>query len=55
MEKIIVDNKEISITGISDDDYLSLTDIAKLKTDDDPNTVIASWLRRVDTINFLTL
>jgi len=27
----IVRNKEISITGIRDDDYISLTDIAQIK------------------------
>lgn len=40
---------------LEDDDYISLTNIAKLKTDDDANAVIASWLRRVDTIQFLAL
>lgn len=29
MSKIIVKDKEITITGFSDDDYVSLTDIAK--------------------------
>ena len=55
MSKIIVKNKEITITQINDDDYISLIDIARIKNDEDTNMVIASWIRRVDTIEFLKL
>lgn len=55
MKKIIVKDKEISISGIEDNDYISLTDIAKIKNDEDTNMVIASWLRKVDTLEFLQL
>ena len=55
MSKIIVKEKEITITQINDDDYISLTDIARIKNDEDTNMVIASWIRRVDTIEFLKL
>ena len=49
MKNIIVKDRIINITGISDEDYISLTDIARIKNDEDTNMVIASWLRRVDT------
>ena len=55
MKNIIVKDKIINITGIGDDDYVSLTDIARFKTDGETNPVIANWLRRVDTIEFLKL
>ena len=55
MSKIIVKEKEITITQINDDDYISLTDIARIKNDEDTNMVISSWIRRVDTIEFLKL
>ena len=55
MKKIIVKNVEISFTGIQDTDYWSLTDIARFKNPDDPNVVIANWVRRIETINFLKL
>lgn len=55
MSKIIVKDKEITIVQINEDDYISLTDIAKIKNDEDTNMVIASWIRRVDTIEFLKL
>lgn len=42
MSKIIVKEKEITITQIYDDDYISLTDIARIKNDEDTNMVIAS-------------
>ena len=54
MKKIIVKNIPISITGIQDNDFISLTDIAKLKSAD-TNSTIDNWLRRVDTIEFLKL
>ena len=43
---IISDGKE--------NDYISLTDIAKYKSDE-PNDVIKNWLRNRDTIEFLGL
>ena len=55
MNKITVKNIEINITGISDEDYISLTDLAKLKNEEMPNDVIRHWLRRVDTLNYLHL
>lgn len=55
MSKIIVKEKEITITQINDDDYISLTDIARIKNDGDTNMVISNWIRRVDTIEFLKL
>lgn len=55
MNKITVKNIEISITGLSDDDFVSLTDIARIKNSSDTNGVISNWLRRVDTLFYLAL
>lgn len=55
MNKLIIKGIEINVTGISDNDFVSLTDIARLKNQDDPNSVIGNWIRRVDSIRFLTL
>lgn len=55
MNKITVKNIDINITGIGDDDYISLTDLAKIKNEEMPNDVIRHWLRRVDTLNYLYL
>ena len=55
MKNIIVKDRIINITGISDEDYISLTDITRIKNDEDTNMVIASWMRRVDTLDFLKL
>ena len=55
MKNIVVKNKIINITGINDDDYVSLTDIARFKTDGETNPVIANWMRKVDTLEFLKL
>ncbi len=55
MEKIIVKDYKISITGLKDDDYVSLTDIARIKNPEDPNSVIANWIRRVSTLDYLAI
>lgn len=55
MNKITVKNIEINVTGIEDDDFISLTDIARFKNEEDPNTVIANWIRRVDSLQYLTI
>ena len=55
MKNIVVKDKIINITGINDDDYVSLTDIARFKTDGETNPVIANWMRKVDTLEYLKL
>jgi len=39
----------------SNEDYISLTDIAKYRNPDDPSGVIANWLRNRNTIEYLGL
>lgn len=55
MSKIIVKDKEITITGFNDDDYVSLTDIAKFLNNDDPRYPIQNWMRLKDTIDYIGL
>lgn len=52
MAKINVSNTDITIVKVNEADYISLTDIAKFKSDD-PNAVIANWIRNRNTIEFL--
>ena len=57
MKKEIIEAKGVSIQVYTEDfknDYISLTDIAKYKSDE-PNDVIRNWLRSKDTIEFLGL
>ncbi len=52
---IIAKGTEIAvISGGDNNDYISLTDIARYKSDD-PNDVIKNWLRSKDTIEYLGL
>ena len=53
MNKIKVKNIEISVTGLSDDDYVSLTDIAKIKNSIEPKDVVKNWMRSKSTLEFL--
>ena len=55
MNRITVKNIEISVTGIGDDDYISLTDLARLLNKDDPRYPIQTWMRLKDTIEFIGL
>lgn len=54
MEKLIVRGTEISVQwDIKRDDFISLTDIAKIKDSDNPRYIIQNWLRNRNTIEFL--
>ena len=55
MKNIIVKDKIINITGISDDDYVSLTDIARIKNPIEPKDVVKNWMRLRSTLEFLGL
>ncbi|MEX3426362.1 KilA-N domain-containing protein [Staphylococcus hominis] len=52
MEKIEANGQQITLFNNNDNDYISLTDIARYKSDT-PADVIKSWLRSKDTIQFL--
>jgi hypothetical protein len=51
-KKIQVQGSEITLFQIDQQDYISLTDIAKHKTDDSSAT-IGNWMRNRNTIEFL--
>lgn len=52
MAKIIVKDTSVTIISVNENDYISLTDIAKYKSDD-PTAVIGNWLRNRNTIEYL--
>ena len=52
MAKIQVKESEITVLNINENDYISLTDIAKHKSDD-PFIVINNWMRNRNTIEYL--
>lgn len=52
MAKITVKNTDVVVILISNTDYISLTDIAKYKTND-TSAVIGNWIRNRNTIEFL--
>jgi len=54
----IINAKGVEITVLSapnQDDYISLTDMAKYRNADEPKIVIANWMRNRNTIEFLGL
>ena len=55
-EKIIANGTEISIIAGSDNsDFISLTDIAKYKTEENPGYIIQNWMRSRNVVQFLGL
>ncbi len=53
-EYVNVQGTEIAVlTSGTDDDFLSLTDIARYKNPLEPNVVVANWMRLHNTIEFL--
>ena len=53
MDKITVKNIEINVTGIEENDFVSLTDMAKIKNPEFHADVIKNWMRLRSTIEFL--
>ncbi len=51
-DKITVQGTEITVISDKDSDYISLTDIARVKNSD-ANGVIANWMRNRNTIEYL--
>jgi len=54
-EKIDVQGKEVAIISRDQQDYISLTDIAKYRNSDAPADIVKNWLRSRSTIEFLGL
>lgn len=50
-----VNENEIRVMRIDNEDYISLTDLARYKNPTDPSDVIKKWLSNYDTVEFLGL
>ena len=46
---------DIKFIKFKDEDFISLTDIARYKNPDEPKDVIKNWLRTKNTIEFIVL
>ena len=54
-KKIDVNGTLVTISKRDNDDYISLTDIAKYRNQEDPFSIINNWMRTRSTIDFLGL
>lgn len=50
-----VNENEIKVMRVDNEDYISLTDLAKYKNPNNPSDVIKKWISNYDTIEFLGL
>lgn len=55
MAKITVKNTEIVFYKKDEEDYISLTDIAKVRDAENPSQIISLWLRTYSTIEYIGL
>lgn len=55
MAKITARNSEIAFYKKERDDYISLTDIAKVRDNENPSQIISLWLRTYNTIEYIGL
>ena len=53
MAKISVLDREITLVAVKDEDYISLTDIARYKNEEHTDDLIRNWLRNRNTLEFL--
>ncbi len=52
-KKIEVLSREVRLTGVNDQDYICLTDIARYKNEEASDDLIRNWLRNRNTLEFL--
>ena len=53
MQKIKVQGTEISVNLSREEDYISLTDIARHKDTERTDDIVRNWIRNRNTIEFL--
>jgi len=52
-EKMIVKGIDIRCIRINNEDYFSLSDIARFKNPTEPKVVVANWMRLRNTVEYL--
>ena len=53
--EIIVKENKVGILRIGNNNYISLTDLAKYQNSSDPSFTVKNWLRRINTIDYIGL
>ncbi len=53
--ELIIKDTKVSFFSREDDDFISLTDIARYKNPDEPKDIVKNWMRSKTTIEFLGL
>lgn len=54
-KKLEVKGLEIALSRVENENYISLTDIARYKDQERTNNIIQNWMRKRNTIEFLGL
>jgi len=54
-KQLIVEHVNINFFSQKEEDYISLTDIARYKNSDEPKDVVKNWMRNRSTLEFLGL
>ena len=55
MKSLNVKKQMVSVLKVNNEDYISITDIARFKNPKEPKDVVKNWFRNRNTIEFLGL
>ena len=55
MEKLNVNNSDVTIIKLDDSDYISLTDMARSRDTERSDYILQNWMRNRNTIDFIGL
>lgn len=55
MKKIKVKDIDVTILKLKEEDYIGLTDIARIQNPFEPKDVVKNWMRQKNTIEYLGL
>lgn len=55
MKKLKVKDIDVTILKLNEEDYISLTDIARIQNPFEPKDVVKNWMRQKNTIEYLGL
>ncbi len=53
--EMMVNDQKINVLRINNNDYISLTDLARYADNEEPRLPIRDWMRNKDVISFLGL
>ena len=54
-DELLVKNQKVRVIRVNNQDYISLTDLARYENDDNPSDLIKQWMSNKDSFDFYGL